>query len=516
MHVSLKDNRKYTVETGDYQTPSYLTDLVCSLLKDSLHINPRYLIEPTFGIGNFIDSSLKVFNKLDNVYGIELNSNYFNYYKDKLNDCEINPKIEIFNEDIFAFDFNKIKTNINPKDPLLIIGNPPWVTNSQLSLLQSSNLPLKSNSKGLSGLDAITGKANFDIGEFIILQLLNEFANNNVTLAMVCKTTVASNIILNSTKLKFSIARAYLYPLNAKEIFGVNCDAGLLVIQLGTKSIQSCEVRDFTSNNLLSIFGYKNGLFYSNLNADNDFDIDGICLLNWRQGIKHDCAKVMELTKNKDNNFVNGFGKEYSFHNNQYLFCLVKSSFIKSYEINSSDKYVIVTQKKIGDDTAIIESKDKEIYDYLMEHIDLLNNRKSRIYSSTPPFSMFGVGDYAFAKHKVAISGFYKEPRFVLLTGDNLIMLDDTCYYLSFDNLIDAVITSALLNNNICLNFLKSVVFVSSKRPYTKEILKRIDLGKLSKYVTYEEIRDFAFAMKSKYLVSNDDYADYKKRFGGI
>jgi hypothetical protein len=87
----------------------------------------------------------------------------------------VNDKVVLFNENIFNFDFNKIKCEINKADNLLIIGNPPWVTNSELTSMDSDNLPNKENFKGLSGLDAITGKGNFDIAEYIILKLLNEF-----------------------------------------------------------------------------------------------------------------------------------------------------------------------------------------------------------------------------------------------------------------------------------------------------------------------------------------------------
>ena len=47
--------------------------------------------------------------------------------------------------------------------PWLVLGNPPWVTNAELGLLKNSNLPIKSNFQGHKGLEALTGKANFDI-----------------------------------------------------------------------------------------------------------------------------------------------------------------------------------------------------------------------------------------------------------------------------------------------------------------------------------------------------------------
>src|SRR5205823_12751744 len=40
--------------------------------------------------------------------------------------------------------------------PLLVVGNPPWVTNSELGLLGSNNLPHKKNLKGLRGIEART------------------------------------------------------------------------------------------------------------------------------------------------------------------------------------------------------------------------------------------------------------------------------------------------------------------------------------------------------------------------
>ncbi len=46
---------------------------------------------------------------------------------------------------------------------MAVIGNPPWVTNSRQGKNSSLNVPLKSNIYGLKGIDAITGKSNFDI-----------------------------------------------------------------------------------------------------------------------------------------------------------------------------------------------------------------------------------------------------------------------------------------------------------------------------------------------------------------
>ena len=46
-------------EFGDYQTPLFFTDEVCSFLSSLLDKTEITVIEPNFGKGNFVNSSLK-------------------------------------------------------------------------------------------------------------------------------------------------------------------------------------------------------------------------------------------------------------------------------------------------------------------------------------------------------------------------------------------------------------------------------------------------------------------------
>jgi hypothetical protein len=57
-------------------------------------------------------------------------------------------------------------------------------------------------------------------------------------------------------------------------------------------------------------------------------------------------------------------------------------------------------------------------------------------------------------------------------------MLDDTCYFIGFDNLEYAAYTLIILNSEEVMNFLKSITFCDAKRMFTKDILMRIDLFK--------------------------------------
>ena len=508
--TSTSKTAREIIEFGDYQTPPAFAQWVCQKLKEIHGLSPTFVIEPTFGIGNFFEGIFNTFPEVQHLYGIEINKRYFEVVRQHIykNDTTINTKL--FNADIFSFNFDEIKKSISKNDSVLIVGNPPWVTNSQLSAMNSENLPIKENFKNYSGLDAMTGKGNFDIAENIILRLLSEFNGYDCTLAMLCKTTVAKNIVRDMKKHSFSMSAIDMYLFDAQDIFGVCCDAGLLVIRLGSEKTSSCNVYEFYTNEKKREFGWFNHAFYSNFSSINhSANIDGISQFEWRQGIKHDCSKVMELSPVGTGCYKNGLGEVCSFNLGTFVYPLVKSSDIKSVEITQTRKFVIIPQKKVNDDTSQIKNIDADVWKYLLKHETLLNSRRSIIYKNSPKFSIFGVGNYSFAKYKVGISGFYKNPIFSLIWNEYPIMLDDTCYFLSFDNPVHAVITTALLNNEANINFLKTIAFLDSKRPYTKDVLKRINFVKLAGLVDYAYVANFVRSMPGNHTVGKCDYQKY-------
>ncbi len=85
-------------------------------------------------------------------------------------------------------------------EPFLIVGNPPWVTNADIGRLKGSNLPQKSNFQKYTGFDAVTGKANFDISEWMLVQNLTWISEHSGRLAMLCKTAVARKILCHAWK----------------------------------------------------------------------------------------------------------------------------------------------------------------------------------------------------------------------------------------------------------------------------------------------------------------------------
>ena len=156
------------------------------------------------------------------------------------------------------------------------------------------------------------------------------------------------------------------------------------------------------------------------------------------------------------------------------------------------------------------------MWEYLVRNSEYFERRKSRIYQGKSRFSIFGIGEYAFKKYKVAISGLYKEPWFSLVPPiDNRpVMLDDTCYVLGFDAYPDALFTASLLNNPSIKQFIRSIIFPDAKRPYTKAVLMRIDLVQAASKLSFDAFRNFWDEIKfeSSISVTQSDFEEYKKR----
>ena len=492
------------LEYGDYQTPLDFCKKVVKIIKNV--VNPSVILEPTFGIGNFIKAIDKQFDNVRNIYGIEINEGYFESVQG------ISEKFIGYNENIFEFNHKKIINKIRKGDELLIIGNPPWVTNSQMTMKDLINLPKKTNFKKLKGIEAITGASNFDICEYIILDLLNQYKDINGYIAMLCKTSVVTNIIKEIKKYKFKISNIKMYLFDAKKVFGVNCEACLFFAKIDNICEETVNVYNIEKpDNLIYKFGWKNNKFYSNFNMISS-NIDGKFPIEWRQGIKHDCSKIMEL-KLVNNKFFNGLKEEVEVESN-LVYPLLKSSDLKEKYINKSNKFVIVTQNKVKQNTNYIADDSPKLWNYLNKNKKMLDSRKSTIYNNAPAFSIFGIGDYSFYKYKVAVSGFYKKPNFVVLSSsEKAIMLDDTCYFIGFEKEKDAIITMILLNSQKVQDFLYSIAFLDKKRPYTKEVLMRIDLAKIVANTDFSSFKNMLNQYNMEKTITENDYSEYRNTF---
>lgn len=482
-------------EYGDFQTNENLALQVAeyTFLKRN---DFEFVLEPTCGKGNFILASIKQSNSLKKIVGVEIYQPYVWETKFKILDYFLlnkgfsKPEIDIIHGNAFEFDYEQLAKSTS-RLKTLVIGNPPWVTNSELGSIDSKNLPQKSNFKKHSGFEAITGKGNFDIGEYISLIMLKCFENHNGTFAFLIKNSVVKNLIQDQKRNNFKISQSEKLNIDSKKEFNVSVNACLFVTHLNTEPDFICKELDFYSRDYLTTFGwYKDKFVYSVKDYDISSIVDGKSIFTWRSGVKHDCSKVMEFER-VNGHYINGLGEEFDLEK-KLVFGLLKSSDLKADKTNTFRKLTIITQKKIGQETKYIKDSLPLTYEYLTSQKEFFDKRKSSIYKDKPDFSIFGIGDYSFAKYKIAISGLYKSTHFTLVSPEDskTIMLDDTCYFIGFDKIKMAQIAHLLVNSDLVQKFLKSIIFSDSKRSINKDTLMRIDFEKAFENYEFQNAND--------------------------
>jgi hypothetical protein len=226
--------------------------------------------------------------------------------------------------------------------------------------------------------------------------------------------------------------------------------------------------------------GHRRGLTIGDLDTFESCSfLVGESPQKWRSGIKHDASAVMEFT-HTERGLENGLGEIVTLEPD-YIFPLLKGSDIGSGK-SWRKKYVLVTQRYVGESTDSISNVAPLTWAYLNRHSLQLDARASTIYLKNPRFSIFGVGDYAFRPWRIAICGLYKALRFRLVgpLEGRPVMFDDTVYFLSFATKDEACCVLDKLNSKPALGLLSSLIFWDDKRPIKTSILNLLDWTKLS------------------------------------
>lgn len=467
------------IEFGDFQTPEILSDQVCDVLL-GLGIKPTSLIEPTCGKGNFFFSALKKFPNVKNAVCNEINSEYVGEITSNPLFKKHKKIIDLKNDDFFKIDWASVTDKI--KEPITFIGNPPWVTNSKLGSIKGLNLPAKTNFQGLRGFDALTGSSNFDISEWMLIAMVNILKEKKGSLAMLVKTSVARKALAFIWKNGFSLSRSSIYHIDSASHFGVSVDACLFFCEFSHNEKTNFDTKVFLSLDSKKpekIIGYRNGQVIADVDAYKR--VVSITGSNegyvWRSGVKHDCSKVMEL-KRVNGKYLNGMGEIVDIEE-EYVYPMMKSSDLANHR--KSSRWMIVTQKKVGQDTSEIKNKAPKTWKYLNAHSEYLNSRGSSIYKKVIPFSVFGIGDYTFTDWKVAVSGFYKNIQFRLVGKQNNkpVVFDDTCYFIPCSTKKEAESIVKMLSSSIGKDLVEAFVFWDAKRPVTSQLLNKIDIKKI-------------------------------------
>jgi hypothetical protein len=361
--------------------------------------------------------------------------------------------------DAYESDFTQLAWTT--AGPLLIIGNPPWVTTAALGRLDgTAPQPVRSNPNRLRGLDARTGSANFDVAEFLLLKILGEFATADMTLAVLIKESVARKVVAAHVASGGAL-RSEIVRIDARKWFGVAVDACCLIMSPQGPPMSRVPIRESFSGAPVAWFDP------TPLPAAPDTTIV------WRQGIKHDAAAVFELTNGDGGALRNGFGDVVDVEP-EYVYPFYKA---RAVQFGMTDRMaLIVPQQRLNEPTAPLALRAPRLHAYFGRYRAQLDGRKSSIYRSAPPFSIFGIGAYSFAPWKVAVAGLYIDPNFAVLgpVDGRPVMLGDTSYFAGFENEALARQFAAHCASVRVRAQLEGRI-VRGKRPITKRVLMSID-----------------------------------------
>lgn len=459
-------------EFGDFQTSDTLAEQVINLV-NGLTNKPATVVEPTCGTGSFVQASFKAFPDAV-IHGLEVQDDYIAELERKF---QFRSKFVLHKANYFRFDWDSLFQSM--AKPVWVIGNPPWVTNSLLMKLESTNLPTKSPQAHFRGFDAQTGKSNFDISESMIRDWFRWCAECGGTLAVICKTSVARKVLQWWWRQSESSPVARIHLIDAKAEFGAAVSAGVLVCSFDRMSTgKTCELYESLSSvQPVSTFGLVDGYLVSDeIGYRKGRSLLGKARPQWRSGIKHDMGSVLEFVE-QGGVLRNRLGEDVSIEPD-FLFPLMKGSDLSRTGAEPSRK-MLVPQRFIGEDTSRIRERAPKTWNYLKRHEERFSARKSAIYKRSGAFSIFGIGEYTFQPWKIGIGALYKKLQFRLVApvSGKPVVFDDTVYFLGFSTEREAQRALRRLESNEVQDFLRSMIFWDDMRPVKTEILNRVDLA---------------------------------------
>ena len=461
--------RRTDLEFGDFPTPPELATASCAALA-RLRLRPAAIVEPTCGSGSFLAAAAARWPDAV-LAGFEIDAAHARRARAR---C---PSARIRRADFFRIDWARELGRL--PSPVLVLGNPPWVTSAAIGAVDGANLPAKENADGL-GLDAITGRANFDISEWMTWRLLDALGDGGA-LALLIKASVARRVLSRAWREGLRITSTF-HRIDAPRHFGAAVDAGLFVCRrIGRRTAATCRVFDtIDARRAACSIGWRDDRLVADVDAwDRTRHLRATePTAAWRSGVKHDCTRVLEL-RDVDGRRVNGLGQPVDVESD-LVYPLLKGTDIA--RGTDRGRWLLVPQRHTGDDPAALRDTVPRTWRYLRRHRDAFARRRSRVYLNRPPFSIFGIGRYTFSRWKVAVSGFHAAPCFRAIGPRNRrpVVFDDTVYFLPCPGRREAERLAACLNGDEAQGFFRARLFSDTKRPVTAGLLGEIDLQRLA------------------------------------
>ena len=143
-----------------------------------------------------------------------------------------------------------------------------------------------------------------------------------------------------------------IYGIDSDRHFDAAVDAVLLVVHFRqTAGKFEANFYDRLSNEAARrTIGFEDGALLADVAAYQRWKrLCGDGPLKWRSGIKHDCAKVMELCR-EGGRYRNGLGELVELEG-LYLYPMLKSSAVARREPQTEGRFMLVTQTAVQDKT---------------------------------------------------------------------------------------------------------------------------------------------------------------------
>jgi len=478
------------VARGDFQTPVELATRIAAHLH-RLGVVPAAAFEPTCGRGAFVAAAIRAFPGLRVVRGIELDGAHLAAARAAASAAQAERRergdaacrVELEQADFFARDRGEEIAAL--PEPLLVIGNPPWVTTAALARVDATNGPRRSNVDRLRGIEALTGRGHFDVSEAVVRESLRWIVRTRGVVALLCKSAVARKALHAAWREGVRFGAAALWRIDARGAFGASVDAALLVVRSDVEgATQTCdEYETLDASKPERTSGRVGELLIADLAAWNRAapkppmhstqavpPLQNVAPAGWRSGIKHDAAAIFELTRHTDGRYENHLGELVALEP-ALVFPLLKATDL--HHGRAPTRWLLVPQRTATDDPARLLEHAPLARAYLERHAVRLADRKSSIYRKRPPFALFGLGPYTFAPWKIAVSAFHADAKFRVVgpIAGQPVVLDDTSCMLPFADEATARACAAKFARAGYRDQLAARRFVAAKRPITVALL---------------------------------------------
>lgn len=310
----------------------------------------------------------------DVIVGLDVNERHIETARARLQHIRKGPRIELRTADFFETEWSELLGRL--PQPLMIVGNPSWVASAGQGLTKGTSLPCKSNFLKLSGIEAKTGKSNFDITVWMVIRWLEGARGSSGMFALLMKYSVARRVLQYAWERELPIYDARVLCISEDKEFGVSADAGVLMVKVSRKDPdRRCGVSgDSNWEEVSSAWGMRGGRLVADVAAYDRTShlVKSPARLKdyrWRSGVKHDCADVLEIARVGETGF-NRLSQPVDVEA-PWLYAYLKGSEAARAAAPKGGEEVtcriILTQRSTREDTRLLARRAPKLWKYLVQ-----------------------------------------------------------------------------------------------------------------------------------------------------